>query len=110
MKRYEMVKNKKDFTQIINNSKKFRKNSYFVIYEQKSDNTFPLFGIAISKSCGNAVDRNKLKRQTRSIIDKNKNLFKNNYKYIIMIRKTAKNIAYQELCKELVSLIKKENK
>lgn len=109
MKRYEMIKSKKDFTFIINNQK-FRKSDFFVIYKQKANINYPQFGIAISKSFGKAVDRNKIKRQTRNIIDNNKYLFKNGYKYIIMIRKAANDVSYQELSENLVSLVIKEIK
>ena len=109
MKRYEMIKSKKDFTFIINNQK-FRKSDFFVIYKQKANINYPQFGIAISKSFGKAVVRNKIKRQTRNIIDNNKYLFKNGYKYIIMIRKAANDVSYQELSENLVSLVIKEIK
>ena len=62
------------------------------------------YGIAISNKIGKANIRNRLKRQTRAIIDINKNLFQKGYNYIIMIRKSCleasfynKNLAIKEL-------------
>ena len=60
MKKYETVKKKDEFSDIINNGH-YVKNKYFFIYKKKSNNKIPLFGIAISNNIGNAVIRNKLK-------------------------------------------------
>ncbi len=109
MKKYETIKKKTDFTDIINNGS-YIKNKCFIIYKQKYDNKMPLFGIAVSNNSGNAVMRNKLKRRVRHLITANKNLFKNNYKYIIMIRKLASDIDFKKLSEEFVDLLKKENK
>lgn len=109
MKKYETVKKKDEFSDIINNGH-YVKNKYFVLYKKKSNNKIPLFGIAISNNNGNAVIRNKLKRRVRHLISQNKNLFQNSYKYIIMIRKLASDIDFKNLSEEFVDLLKKENK
>ncbi|HBA37244.1 MAG TPA: ribonuclease P protein component, partial [Firmicutes bacterium] len=81
MKRYEMIKDKNYFSSIIKNGK-YNKDKLFVVYRVDSPlNEFPHFGIAIKNSLGKAFLRNKLKRQVRSIIDENKNLFKKNRDY-----------------------------
>ena len=66
-------------------------------------------GLAISKKVGTAVERNKLKRQTRAIVDELKQNFKNDCDYIIMIKKGCKNKPYKEMKSALENLIK-ENK
>lgn len=109
MKRIEMIKNKEYFNHIIRNGK-YNKDKYFVIYHVESDSEFPHFGIAIKNSIGSAVVRNRLKRQTRSIIDENKNLFKKGRDYIIMIRNECLNSDYQIRNNSLVSLMKGKNK
>lgn len=105
MKRIEMIKEKKDFSRIINN-KKYHGNKYFVIYEIEEINNYPHFGIAISKKYGKAFERNKIKRQVRNIVDKYKKLFKNNHNYIIMIKKSCYDQSYQQLDHEFQKLIK----
>ena len=65
------------------------------------------YGIAISKKVGNAVIRNKLKRQTRAIMDNNRNLFQNNYNYIIMIRKSCVDVSFHNLNTALIKLLEK---
>ena len=107
MKRIETIKNQQLFNNIIKNGL-FIKNNYFVIYSVKSEKEQNNYGIAISNKIGNAVIRNKLKRQTRSIIDNHRNLFKKEHNYIIMIRKASKDAKYNDLDKSLVELLEKK--
>lgn len=108
MKKKEVVKKAKDFDYIINKGKRLKNNAFnLFMYETKTD--IPLFGIAVSKRLANAVYRNKYKRQIRNIIDNNKNSFKNNYKYIIMLKAGGLNLSFAEKEKKLIELINKEN-
>lgn len=105
MKRIETIKDKKVFNNIIRKGQ-FVKNDYFVLYYiVNNDNLINKYGIAISNKVGKAVIRNKLKRQIRSIIDNNKNLFKIKGNYIIMVRKACLEASYQALEKALIELL-----
>ena len=106
MKRIETIKKHDEFNNIIRKGK-FIKNDLFIIYIMKSENENAKFGIAISNKIGKAYLRNKLKRQTRTLIDKNKNLFKNNTNYIIMIRKSCANTDYETKEKSFKELLEK---
>lgn len=103
MKKCEIIKKNTDFNDIINTGR-FIKNKYYTIYYKDDVRDFPRFGLAVSKKCGNAVRRNKLKRQLRMIIDNHKNLFKKEKKYIIMVRKCICDISYQDMEANLVDL------
>ena len=107
MKRIETIKDRRMFNNIIKNGK-FIKNQYFVIYYMKSENENSKYGIAVSNKLGKAVVRNKLKRQTRAIIDENKNLFKNAFNYIIMIRKTCIEAEFSTMNEAFKSLLEKD--
>ena len=107
MKRVETIKDQKVFNDIIKNGH-FIKNDFFVIYNKEREDEKIQFGIAISNKVGKAYIRNKLKRQVRFIIDQNRNLFKNNNNYIIIIRKSCPNAKYNELEDALVSLLEKQ--
>lgn len=107
MKRYEMVKSHNDFNNIINNGKKVS-NKYFNIFSIKKEYDKPNFGIAVGKKLGNAVERNKLKRRMRVIIDNNRFLFENYHNYIIMLKKEAVDISFQEMEKEFIKLLRKD--
>ena len=105
MKKYEVVKEKRTFDSIIN-SAKYIKNDIFIIYYEKHDEDYPKFGIAVGKKIGNAVIRNKYKRITRNLIDQNKFLFKNNFDYIIILKKKCLDLSYNELNDNLNRLLK----
>ena len=104
MKKREVVKSNNEFNYIINNGKKMG-NKYFTIFYLDNNLNTTLFGITVSKKTGNAVVRNKLKRQVRSIIDENKLLFKKGRKYIIIIKKTCLLTSYEEINNSLKHLI-----
>ncbi len=106
MKRTETIKDQKLFNNIIRNGK-FIKNNFFVIYNIRKENDQINYGIAVSNKLGKAVVRNKLKRQTRAIIDNHRNLFKNGHNYIIMIRKGSVGAEYKDLDRALVELLEK---
>ena len=108
MKKYEIVKEHKEFNNIIQNSK-YIKNNNFVIYFRKSEINYPRFGIAISTKFGKAHIRNYYKRIIRNIIDINKKSFKNNTDYIIMIKKNSSLNNYNELKISFENLIKELN-
>jgi ribonuclease P protein component len=104
MKKYETIKSKQEFSNIIHNGK-FKKNSYFIIYYQQAIKSYSRYGIAINTKIGHAVIRNKLKRQVRTFVETNKKLFSNNSDYIIMIRKACLDISYSEMNNEFVKLL-----
>jgi len=110
MKRYEMIKKNKDFQEIIHN-KKVIHSPLFSIYKKNYPQTYPQvkFGIAVKKSFGNAVERNKIKRQIRNIVDKHKKEFKKGNYYIIMIKNTCIEKSYPQLEENFTSLIRSEN-
>lgn len=107
MRKYETVKSKKDFDNIIHTGK-FVKNKYFVIYYLDNNLSYNRYGIAVSKKLGHAVLRNKIKRQTRDIIHNSKNMFSKQQDYIIMIRKSCLDLQYEEMLNEFQNLIKEK--
>ena len=106
MKKREIVKSNILFNNIINNGKRIS-NKYYVICFLSSDDEINKYGIAVGKKVGNAVTRNKVKRQIRNIVDNNKKLFKNYYNYIIICKKEVLNLSFQSMNDELVKLINK---
>ncbi len=107
MKKKDVVKTARDFDDIIKSGKKL-KNKYYNIFYKEIEEEKTLFGLAVSKKLGNAVFRNKNKRQLRNIIDNNKYIFKNNHKYIIMIKREGSMLSFEEKEKFLIKLVKGE--
>lgn len=106
LKKYEIVKKNDEFNDIINTGK-YLKNRFYNIYYKDGNTDFPKFGIAVSKKIGHAVERNKIKRQLRSLIDQHKNLFAKPNNYIIMVRKGVKELSYSEMEEQFVHLLQK---
>ena len=104
MKKYERVKSNVEFNNIIQKGKKLS-NKYFTIFFIESDQTIVRFGISAPKKLGNAVIRNKLKRQTRHLVDETKNLFKNRRNYIIITKEACLHSAFETKLKALNELI-----
>ena len=104
MKKKFIVKSNDEFNTIINTCR------YMVVYYCEKREFYSRFGISVGKKIGNAVTRNKLKRRMRNIIDCNKNLFKSDKDYIIIIRKGFIIESFENLSISFLSLINKINK
>lgn len=105
MKKINIIKKEYEFTRIINSVKPVRTKSYVVFLEKQSNETVYLFGISVPKKLGNAVLRNKIKRQVKSIIDKKD--YQKGLNCIIIIRKSYLENCYKENEKELIDIFKK---
>jgi len=109
MKKINVVKSNEDFNDIMNTGKCV-KNRYFVLYSKKNNLEKYRFGITVGKKVCNAVNRNKLKRKIRNILDNHKNLYSNSKDYIIIIRKSCLDEDYSTLEDNLIYLLKKIEK
>lgn len=85
MKKLNIVKKNEEFARIIKENNSYKLKQY-IVFVDNNYTGFYQFGISISKKIGNAVTRNKIKRQIKNIIDKKD--YKNNFKCIIIIRKS----------------------
>ena len=104
MKSEMRIKDSRDFENIIKTGMKLS-NKYFVIYYKEKFSKYSRFGVSLSKKFGNAVKRNKYKRILREIIRINQNKFKNDYDYIIIMKKDCDNLKYKIIEDNLLSLI-----
>ncbi len=109
MKKINIVKKSEEFSNIIK-KRQGVSNKYYILNTEINNLNIPRFGITFVKKFGNAVTRNKMKRRIKSIIDNNKNIYQNNQNYIIIIKKEAINLSYQELEKELINIFIKLKK
>lgn len=109
MKKKEIVKSNELFNKIINTGNKV-KTKYFTFCSVSSENSNPRFGIAVGKKVGNAVTRNHIKRQIRSLVDDNKLLFKNNTNYIIIGNKNCLKASFKDMDSCMKEILNKEQK
>lgn len=88
-----------EFSSIIQ-KRQFVKSPSFVCYYQKKKEEHARVGISVGKKLGNAVHRNKVKRQVRTMIDSLYN-FEEDYDTIIIVRPPYLKKTYQENSEEL---------
>lgn len=103
MKKLEIIKSSREYTEIINTNK-CKRNKYFSVYYRKN-NDKNKYGITVPKKTGTAVIRNKIKRRVKNIIDNNKNIVQKNYDYVIIVKKGIIDLTYQEMEEELLKLL-----
>ena len=73
----------------------------FSLYAAKNDCGYPRLGISLSKLCGNAVVRNRLKRLLREVFRQNQQRIPAGFDYVLMISpQWLKGLDKQEIKKE----------
>ena len=85
LKKINSLKKSTDFERIIKHNRSYKYIDYF-IYVERDTNDIYHFGLSVGKKLGNAVKRNKVKRQLRSILDQMQ--FINHFNCIIIVRKS----------------------
>lgn len=104
MKIERRVKSQEEFQEIMN-KRQFRNNSSFSVYIVPKKEEKSRFGISAPKKLGNAVLRNKTKRQVRMMVQSfmDESL---DYDYIILVRKNYFTRSYEDNRKDLEKLVK----
>lgn len=105
MKKQYRIRKSGEFQQIIT-KKRFVSNPCFVMYVQPRALQHCRIGISVGKKMGNAVVRNKIKRQVRMMFQEIFR-FDENFDGILIVRKKFLEQSYSENKKDLESLIKK---
>jgi len=106
MNKEYILKDNYSFQNIISNNKPF-KTKNFIIYVEKNNNGYYKFGFSVGKKIGKAVERNKIKRQLRSIVSKKD--YQNGFNCIIIVSSNVLNITYAEMEKNLLDSLKQLN-
>ena len=82
-------------------------NRTFIVYKYKNT-AVEKYRVAISapKKLGNAVTRNKVKRQMRAILQQHDNNLKNGHDYFIIARPDILKIDFQTATKQMIHVLK----
>lgn len=104
MKKINIVKKNEDYNRIIQNFKPYKYKDYIVYIEWVNDKSYH-FGFSVGKKIGNAVTRNKIKRQIKSILDKL--VFKNGFNCIIIVKRGILEKSFSDMQRDLLELIEK---
>jgi ribonuclease P protein component len=102
------VKTHEDFQEVIK-EKKTVSNRIYVLYYKKNELNHSRVGISSSKKLGNAVTRNKIRRQIRMMAQQVIN-FDNSIDYCIIVKKSYLEQTFEDNKKELSILLEKANR
>ena len=80
----ERIRKKRDFESIYSRGKRFRGKYITLIYLSKDESHHSRMSAVVSKRHGNAVRRNKIKRQLRTLFRRNKALITNPLDLIVI--------------------------
>jgi ribonuclease P protein component len=106
MKKINILKNSRDFDRIIKKYKPYKYKDY-IIYLERDTNDVYKFGLSVGKKIGNAVNRNKVKRQLKAIISEKD--YQNNFNCIIIVGKGINERTFEERKENLLIALKNLN-
>ena len=102
MKKRYILKNKRDFNRIIDSCNPIKYKD-FVIYIERTDDLIYHFGFSVGKKIGNAVTRNKIRRQLKNIVDKKD--YQNGFNCIIIVGRGVLEKNFDELKNNLFHVL-----
>jgi len=106
MNKEHILKSNNDFQRIIEKNKPFKYKEY-IIYIEKGQFDSYYFGFSVGKKIGNAVVRNHIKRQLKSIVSKKD--YQNGFNCIIIVNRSILNKSFLEMETDLLSVFAKIN-
>ena len=107
MKKENRVKKGSEIEMIMKN-RQSTGNRFFVVYKKENhENKHFRAAISVSKKFGNAVKRNKVKRQVRAVVS-NLDVSPKNDLFIV-IKNNANTLKFEEIENHVTKLIKKQN-
>ena len=105
MKKLNIIKKQEDINNVIKNGKYIKDKLFNVYYIYNKDNKYYRFCVCVSKKLGNAVVRNKNKRQIKDIIDKSNLVFSRQYDYVIILKKDINSVPFETKKESLLKVL-----
>ncbi len=101
----ERIRNKKEFLRLYKKGSRYR-GKYFNLIYISNDLSFSRMAVVISKKVGNAVKRNKIKRQMRTLFRRNKDLLESSLDILIVAKKEIIDASWLKLQEEYFSALR----
>ena len=98
------IKKYSEFQKVIEEGE-VKKTCFFVSYAIENELGYSRFGISVPKKTGNAVVRNRIKRQVRSAIGQSTD-FKKSVDTVLIIRKSYDTNSFDQTLSEIKELLK----
>ena len=98
------IKKYSEFQKVIEEGE-VKKTCFFVSYSTKNNLGYSRFGISVPKKTGNAVVRNRIKRQVRSAIGQSTQ-FEKPIDMVLIIRKNYDTNSFDQVLSEIKELLK----
>ena len=96
----------KEYRFIYNNGRKII-GKYMILFLSENQLTYNRFGIVTSKKTGNAVIRNRAKRQIREVIRKNLKSLQPGYDIVVVARYNIKDAIFDLIESDFLKLMRK---
>jgi len=80
---------------------------YIIVYIKSNNCNYNRFGIVTSKKIGHATERNKVKRQLRSIVKKNLSIIKGSFDVVIIAKKNIVKAEFHLIDADYLTVMKK---
>ena len=101
MKKENILKENYDFQRIIKSNRPYKSKNYIIYIEKNNEESYHFF-FSFGKKIGNAVVRNKLKRQLKNIVRKKD--YQNGFNCIIIVSSNILTKSFEEKEKELLRI------
>ena len=101
----ESLKKNYDFQQVYRKGKSYA-NKYLVMYVLENNMDKNRLGISVSKKVGNSVVRHRITRLIRESYRLHENIFNSGLDIVVIARKSAASVSYQEMESALLHLAK----
>ena len=108
MKREESLRKNYEFKQVYANGKS-RAAKYAIVFYRKNNRDICRLGVVVSKKVGKSVVRHRLKRLCKEAYRriKEQGKMENGYDIVIVVRKGAAALQFDEVLHEMMDLFKK---